>query len=458
MGSKLLCLLFCLTAPAIFASSSSAVVYVDQNAPGPAHDGTSWDTAFLTIQEGLDAATPSGEVWVADGVYVENVVMGEGVAIYGGFLGAEPGGYEDSLDQRDYVNNIATIDGNQSGSCVVMAVSSRVDGFTVTNGSGTPGEYDFRYGGAFYCNDVGHTGVIANNRIAGNSCTHGGGIFTHENASPTIVNNTILGNSASRAGGGVLCYAMSPTLIGNTILSNSATGGGGGGIYCYRDSTPNLLSNVISDNSAEEDGGAIYCYYASPTISNNIVCGNQAAEDGAGLYCFMESSPAVTNNAICSNSAGGNGAGVFFYRQSSPSLTNNVITENSAQGGGGVWCEDGSFPAVSHNDVWGNEPDDYSGCDPGEGDISADPLFVDPENGDYHLSPESPCIDAGWNDAPGLPEEDFEGDPRIIWAHRFPVPYWPHPGYVDIGADEYVPPGALKRGWPCPITGWPARR
>ena len=31
----------------------------------------------------------------------------------------------------------------------------------------------------------------------------------------------------------------------------------------------------------------------------------------------------------------------------------------------------------------------------GSGNISADPLFVDPGNGDYHLTADSPCVDAG---------------------------------------------------------------
>jgi hypothetical protein len=104
------------------------VVYVDQNAPGPVHDGKTWDTAILKIQEGVNSATPGGEVWVGDGTYIENVVMGQGVALYGGFLGAEPGGYETDLSQRDYARHLAVINGAQSGACVLMAPSARLDG------------------------------------------------------------------------------------------------------------------------------------------------------------------------------------------------------------------------------------------------------------------------------------------------------------------------------------------
>ena len=62
-----------------------------------------------------------------------------------------------------------------------------------------------------------------------------------------------------------------------------------------------------------------------------------------------------------------------------------------------------------------------------EGNISDDPLFVDPDNDDFHLSIDSPCIDAGTTDLPKsleLPATDFEGDPRVIGDAP------------DIGADE----------------------
>ena len=59
------------------------------------------------------------------------------------------------------------------------------------------------------------------------------------------------------------------------------------------------------------------------------------------------------------------------------------------------------------------------------GNIDADPFFVDPSMGDFHLTHQSPCRDAGDNSV-ATSLADFEGDPRMAWG-----------GTVDIGADEF---------------------
>jgi hypothetical protein len=82
-------------------SAYSAVIYVDQNAPGPEHDGASWETAFLTVQQGLSASSSGSEVWVAVGVYVECITLKLGVALYGGF----PAGGGD-WESRDWNANV----------------------------------------------------------------------------------------------------------------------------------------------------------------------------------------------------------------------------------------------------------------------------------------------------------------------------------------------------------------
>jgi hypothetical protein len=77
---------------------------------------------------------------------------------------------------------------------------------------------------------------------------------------------------------------------------------------------------------------------------------------------------------------------------------------------------------------------------PGEGNISADPRFVDPASGDYHLRFGSPCIDAGT--VAGL-VADFEGAPRPFDGDGDGVARY------DIGADEWV--GAIHDSY-LPLT------
>ena len=66
--------------------------------------------------------------------------------------------------------------------------------------------------------------------------------------------------------------------------------------------------------------------------------------------------------------------------------------------------------------------EDYDGLSAGSTDISVDGQFLDPANEDYHLTVDSPVIDAGttldWLHV------DYDGDRR------------PRPLF-DIGADEY---------------------
>jgi len=68
------------------------------------------------------------------------------------------------------------------------------------------------------------------------------------------------------------------------------------------------------------------------------------------------------------------------------------------------------------------------------GNISADPLFKNAANGDFHLTQGSPVIDAGDNSAPNLPATDFDGNPRITDGNNDGV------ATVDPGAYEFAPP------------------
>jgi len=57
----------------------------------------------------------------------------------------------------------------------------------------------------------------------------------------------------------------------------------------------------------------------------------------------------------------------------------------------------------------------------------------------YHLKPNSPCIDTGYNPASSLPSTDIDGDDRVLDGNRDGIET------VDIGADEYISGGIISR-------------
>lgn len=67
---------------AAVGNANATTIYVNQAAPGPTHDGTTWDTAFITVKAGTDVAVSGDEVWVAKGTYIERITLKDAVALY----------------------------------------------------------------------------------------------------------------------------------------------------------------------------------------------------------------------------------------------------------------------------------------------------------------------------------------------------------------------------------------
>jgi hypothetical protein len=148
---------------------------------------------------------------------------------------------------------------------------------------------------------------------------------------------------------------------------------------------------MITGNTTEY-GSTIHCNNSSPTITNCTITGNTAGDCGA-IGCY-DSSPTITN--------------CILWADSPPEIN----------AGGG------SNPVVTYSDIQGG----FTGV----GNINVNPLFVGAR--DYHLVLDSPCIDAGTNNAAGLSTTDFEGDPRVIDGNNDGT------ATVDMGADEFQIP------------------
>ena len=246
--------------------------------------------------------------------------------------------------------------------------------------------------------------LIQYNTFTGNSLE---GLY-NESGSPTIQNNTFISNT----GDGLANDDGNPTVQNNTF-----TGNHGFGMWNVTGS-PTIQFNFFTGNA----GGGFGTSSGSPIIQNNIFTGNgNSSGKGGGVYSWT-GNPIIQNNTFMGNLADV-GGGIYILGNA-PVIRNNIVVSNTAHTGGGIYIEDDLMsPLVDYNDVRGNTGGDYFGIDPSAHDISADPLLVDPTNGDFHISSGSLCIDAG--DPVNYPPTDFEGDVR---------PNGPAP---DIGADEY---------------------
>jgi hypothetical protein len=406
-------------------------IYVDAAATSGENNGISWDNAFTDLQSALAVATAGNEIWVAEGTYYPTAQtdhadprsatfqMINGVGIYGGF---DPTIGVDDFVERDWVNNVTVLSGDigtaddNTDNCyhvfyhpsdLELNSSAIIDGCIITDGN------------ASGFND-------------------GGGMFNYY-ASPTIRNCIFSNNSTNNEGGGMFNSHSSPTMTDCSFSNNKAYSGGG--MYNYRSSSPMLTNCVFSGNSASHSGGGMFNVESSPIATGCIFEGNTVTLHGGGMCNNGDSSPTVTNCIFLENSAH-DGGGIRNFT-SSPTLINCTFIDNSANGyGGGVDDFVRSTSTITNCILWGNTPDqlsseDYlpiitysnvqiiSGIYSGNGNINADPLFVNPSENDYHLRIDSPCINSGTNSATSLPATDFEGDDRII------------NGIVDMGADEY---------------------
>jgi len=165
--------------------------------------------------------------------------------------------------------------------------------------------------------------------------------------------------------------------------------------------TESLVENItITNGSADEwYGGGIYCYTSSPTLMNVTITGN-SGPTGGGIM-FDESSPRLENVTITGNS-GNFGGGIYCF-SSSPTLVNtiswgnapNEIEFDSTSGFNSI--------TISYSDIQGGEAgivtNDNGTVYWEEGNIDADPLFCDPDSGDYTLAENSPCVGTGENGA-----------------------------------------------------------
>jgi len=267
----------------------------------------------------------------------------------------------------------------------------------------------------------------------------------------------------------------SATLEGFTIKGGTGERFGrgaevGGGIYVYR-SSPHIAGCWVENNSAVWGGGICIDTYSAPVLADCRICENSAVM-GAGLFFYEDCSATILTTRICQNSAEWYGGGMCLASSSSVNIRSSEITGNSSFYAGGAahgasgcdielvsctvagncspegaafFMEEFAVMEAVNTIIWGNTSPmvllgehifrhcdiEESGLAGKDGNISSDPLFAAPNDGDYHLLPCSPCVDVGTVPETGLSATDVDAEPRIMEG--------PLGAVTDIGADEVNP-------------------
>jgi hypothetical protein len=457
---------------------SQQIVFVKPNGTG---NGSSWAQATGNLKLVLESATSGTEIWVAQGTYKpvscstctpanrsEHFVLNDGVTLLGGFQGTEiqatarmPFVFTTILSGDIDSDNTAA---NNSINIIYARNTSsqtRLDGFTIKSGNATE---------PLPLSEIGASGagLFLDSKLMGfNALVVSQCIFTQNNAlgfgAAVCINAGFNGN----------CTAE----FKNCQFSNnfSSMEGGAVGIVGYfgGQANPKFSFCDFTGNRAQAAGGAVFTTAIQGTslaeYKNCRFIRNHTDTYGGAIYNLGKSgncSPKIEGCLFWANNAF-SAAGTYFLGSqggnSSPTITNCVYYKNTANTGAAIYANasdstGNSVPIVKNCIIWQNysnigrhfrvvygRPEvshclvDTTNCaaltsgfgtgvNCGSGMLyDQDPLFNNPESGDFHLRPGSPAIDAGFTAATQNLPFDLDSLPRLFGSS------------VDLGIYEFNP-------------------
>ena len=250
-----------------------------------------------------------------------------------------------TLTGRKSAHHEDTIDGDGSGE-VLFNTANGID-WIVRNLTVT--------GGTTGIHNANATLSVTSAHVTGNT---GSGIL---NGGVTTVEGSFVSENDSDSGGGI--FNGGALTINNSAVTNNTAADMGGGIWSR---FPFTVSNsVIQGNTAGAHGGGILAGTGAD-ILNTVIDGNTAGLDGGGIHNVDLADTDLTNSIVRNNVAS-RGGGIFTSAAFAPlALTDSVVTANTATvSGGGIFCSGGATIALHGTSiVFGNDPDDVSGCSP----------------------------------------------------------------------------------------------
>ena len=415
---------------------------------------------YSTIQSGIDAAANGDTILVAPGTYNENIKFnGKAITV------TSSGGATNTIIDGGSKPGVATVifAQGETSTSILSNFTIRGGGDTIFTGTSDGGIYvtgasptiKNNVVTANYCHNIDvefGTATILNNEISGvlqssqgsgpneSYCTFGSGLHLQGTQNPLLPGSTVIGNTIENnlTGSGINIWAAQNVLISNNTIRNNTSGDPGSAFTSANSGNTVLFQNLIYNNTST-CGGAIGFMNGGGSTGISILVANNTIVDNV--------TPAVSGGSECTSisqiypapySYGSSGPDAFFI--------NNIISGSTPYPA--VNCSWFSSPSEStqptfQNNILYNAGGPFFGshCVDVSGkynNIVADPQFVSPSTGDYHLKFSSPAIDVGQNSVIQTVltmsgrtfSNDFDGNLRIQNATG-------NGCIIDLGAYEY---------------------
>jgi len=369
-----------------------------------------------TVQRAVNLAAEGGIIKVSAGTYTDtHTVSGLGDVVVELTKSVTlRGGYDASFgDPPDRDVNPTVLDAEGAGRVLyVGGAGPTIENFIITGG------YSDYSGGGIYVDSASPT--ILHNYIAHNLADGDGGAIWVNGGSAQILSNCVISNTATWSGGLRIINDADVVIAANQILTNVAQISGGGiDVDCCGGTTPLIEGNVIAYNDGGSRGGGIIVNTTNGMLINNILAHNEATE-GAGIdlegMLTHPVSVTLVHNTMVGDPVADEGIRVEEYVTAT--LVNNIIANY-------LIAMTNTVPASStvtaNYTLFDGNVKDYGTGVSSSNEVSGDPAFVAPAEGNYHIGSSSVAIDAGVDAGVA---GDIDGDPR-------PIGLAP-----DIGADE----------------------